>query len=190
MRITATRSRFASDREWRCFRFGSMHINRTNRKTYYHHLADGILDGIMIGRGALIKPWICTEIKENRNYKPTDSLKGVWDISAGERLEIVRKYVHYGLEHWGSDARGVDQTRRFLLEWLSFLWRYVPVGLLDRPQAMNQRPCCYVGRSDLETLLGSRKVDDWIRISEMFLGPVPEGFTFVPKHRSYAYVET
>ena len=190
MRVTATRSRFASDREWRCFRFGSMHINRTNRKTYYHHLADGILDGIMIGRGALIKPWICTEIKENRNYKPTDSLKGVWDISAGERLEIVRKYVHYGLEHWGSDARGVDQTRRFLLEWLSFLWRYVPVGLLDRPQAMNQRPCCYVGRSDLETLWGSRKVDDWIRISEMFLGPVPEGFTFVPKHRSYAYVET
>lgn len=64
------------------------------------------------------------------------------------------------------------------------------MGLLERPQRINQRPCCYVGRSDLETLLGSRRVDDWIRISEMFLGPVPEGFHFVPKHRSYAYVET
>lgn len=31
------------------------------------HLADGRLDGCMIGRGALIKPWICTEIKEHRS---------------------------------------------------------------------------------------------------------------------------
>lgn len=50
------------------------------------------------------------------------------------------------------------RTRRFLLEWMSFLCRYVPIGLLDRPQNMNQRPFAYVGRSDLETLLGSQKV--------------------------------
>lgn len=52
----------------------------------------------------------------------------------------------------------MSRTRRFLLEWMSFLCRYVPVGLLDRPQNMNQRPLMYVGRSDLETLLGSPKV--------------------------------
>lgn len=33
---------------------------------YYQHLQSGVLDGVMIGRGALIKPWICTEIKERR----------------------------------------------------------------------------------------------------------------------------
>ena len=44
--------------------------------------------------------------------------------------------------------------RRFLLEWLSFLYRYVPVGLLEVvPQCMQWRPPAFFGRSDLETLL-------------------------------------
>ena len=44
--------------------------------------------------------------------------------------------------------------RRFLLEWMSFLYRYVPVGLLEVvPQVMQWRPPAFYGRSDLETLL-------------------------------------
>lgn len=98
-------------------------------------------------------------------------------------------YSNYGLEHWGSDQQGVNTTRRFLLEWLSFLHRYVPAGVVEygKRQRMNQRPPHYFGRCDLETLLSSTQSVDWIRISEMLLGPVPDSFSFIAKHKSNSY---
>ncbi|KAG2427489.1 hypothetical protein HXX76_012422 [Chlamydomonas incerta] len=140
--------------------------------------AGGHLAALMIGRGALIKPWIFTEIKEQRH----------WDISATERLDLYKQFAAAGLEHWGADSRGVENTRRFLLEWLSFTHRYVPVGLIEvLPQAMNHRPPAYRGRNELESLLASDDPQDWLRISEMLLGPPPAPISFAAKHKSNSY---
>eukprot|EP00605_Chrysophyceae_sp_TOSAG23-4_P001846 GSChrysophyteH1.ASY1.ANO1.2038.1 assembled CDS len=139
----------------------------------------GLTSCAMIGRGALIKPWLPKEIHSGQTF----------DISASERFDMLKNFVRYGYEHWGTDNQGIENTRRFLLEFLSYLHRYVPAGLLEGgySQRMIDRPPLYFGRSDTETLLGSADVKDWIKISEMLICPVPPGFTFAEKHKSSAY---
>ncbi|KAG8533913.1 uncharacterized protein KY384_001654 [Bacidia gigantensis] len=168
---------------------------------YTDHLRDAKVDSVMIARGALIKPWIFEEIATGQYI----------DKSASERLGLVETFAKYGLEVWGSDERGVGVTRRFLLEWLSFAYRYVPVGLLEYlPPNLQDRPPAWRGRNELESLLGSGDYRDWVKItgakgsfewkdgvgkkaadvlvsSEMFLGPTHKDFKFQPKHKSNSY---
>ncbi|KAL5458492.1 tRNA-dihydrouridine synthase 3 [Paraphaeosphaeria minitans] len=145
---------------------------------YYDHIDNAKVDSVMVARGALIKPWIFEEIEKGQYL----------DKSATERLSYVEKFAKYGLQTWGSDEMGIGTTRRFLLEWLSFSHRYVPIGLLEHlPPNIQDRPPRFKGRDDLETLMASENYKDWIKISEMFLGPAAEGFKFEPKHKSNAY---
>lgn len=140
-----------------------------SHEDYYADRAKANVDGIMLGRGALIKPWLFTEIKERR----------VWDISSRERFDILQDFAKYGLEYWGSDNRGIETTRRFLLECQSFFYRYIPAGLLEvLPQKMTERPPRYFGRDELETLMASPNKDDWLKLVERIplLGKTPEGF--------------
>lgn len=75
----------------------------------------------MIARGALIKPWIFTEIKERRH----------WDISSSERFQYMKDFVNYGLEHWGSDSK----VTRCLFEFNNFAVDCYSVRELKEPGA-------------------------------------------------------
>jgi tRNA-dihydrouridine synthase 3 len=145
-----------------------------NPSDYWDKLnSESSVDGVMIGRGALIKPWIFKEIKERK----------LWDISSNERLDILKDYAKFGMEHWGTDTRGLNLTRKFLCEQLSFFHRYVPIGLIEvLPQKMNLRPEKFCGRNELETLMASSNVSDWIKLTELVLGPTPSSFSFIPKY--------
>lgn len=141
---------------------------------------DKNIDSIMVARGALIKPWIFEEIDQQQYIDKTST----------ERLDILKDYSQFAMEHWGTDEYGISQCRRFFCEFMSFYHRYIPMGICERyPVKLNERPPNWIGRDETETLLGSTDVNDWIKLSELFFGPVEENFTFMPKHKSNSYVK-
>eukprot|EP00796_Vickermania_ingenoplastis_P011224 gene11224-7795_t len=121
-----------------------------------HREACPHVTSFMIGRGALIKPWIFDEIKSGQ----------VKDLSGSERFAVLQRFCHGSL----------------------FFHRYVPAALLERlPQKMNERPPYYRGRDEVETMMCSASVSDWLALSELLLGKVEPNFRFTPKHKSNSY---
>jgi len=57
---------------------------------YYNAIENSGVDTTMIARGAIIKPWIFEEIQQRQHL----------DKSATERLDMLRQFAHWGLEHW------------------------------------------------------------------------------------------
>ena len=147
----------------------------------WYHYRDSIpeMDSIMIARGALIKPWIWEEIDAQQYL----------DKSRGERMDILADFSRYAMEHWGTDEYGIAQCRRYFCDFMSFFHRYVPMGICERyPVKLNERPPQWKGRDEIETMLGSLDSNDWIKLSEKFLGPVEASFNFTPKHKSNSYI--
>jgi len=91
------------------------------------------------------------------------------------------------MEHFGTDERGILQARRFFCEFMSFFHRYIPIGILEKQNRLNERPKAFFGRNDLETLLASPDSNDWIKVSEMFYGKAHDNFKFTPKHKSNSF---
>ncbi len=55
--------------------------------------------------------------------------------------------------HFGTDTTGLNTTRRYLCEAISFQYRYVPIGLLEvLPGRLNDRPPAFRGRDELGAL--------------------------------------
>ncbi len=71
--------------------------------------------GVMVARGALIKPWIFSEVDH-----------GYRDLSAEDRLQVYRRYATLALEHWRDDERGRAAAREFVRWHLNFWCRFVP----------------------------------------------------------------
>jgi tRNA-dihydrouridine synthase 3 len=98
--------------------------------------------GVMVGRGALIKPWIFREATE-----------GYRDISANERLTIYGRYVDLALEHWGTDEHGLARVADFTRWHFGFWCRYVPQHADGSFPTMQGRDARDFGRTPLESLL-------------------------------------
>ena len=110
-------------------------------------LAEAGCAGVMVARGALIKPWIFRELTD-----------GYWDITADERLAIYRRYVALGLEHWGDDEHGRTRLRGFLRWHAGFWCRYAPQRPDGSWPTMQAREGPWMHRSPLEALLA--RTDD------------------------------
>ncbi len=73
--------------------------------------------GVMVARGALIKPWIFSEIQHRRDFLLTPS----------DRLALLRRYRDLAREHFGDDDHGHQRVHEFLMWHLEFFARYRPV---------------------------------------------------------------
>ncbi|MGE0143484.1 MAG: tRNA-dihydrouridine synthase family protein [Planctomycetota bacterium] len=72
---------------------------------------------VMLGRAALVKPWLFREVIEQRTWLP----------SAIERLGVLRHFVDLCREHFGADDRGRKKSMFFLPWHLGFFCRWRPL---------------------------------------------------------------
>jgi tRNA-dihydrouridine synthase 3 len=72
------------------------------------------VDACMVGRGALIKPWIFQEFKDRQQWEP----------SLNDRVEIYFKLTSYMKDHFGADDVGRMKASYFLPWHFSFFNRY------------------------------------------------------------------
>lgn len=73
--------------------------------------------GVMLARGALIKPWLFREIAEGR----------AWDPTAEERVSLFRRLAMFMREHFRDDEKGRARAMRFLPWHFDFFCRYRPL---------------------------------------------------------------
>lgn len=79
-------------------------------------MEDSGVHSVMVGRGALVKPWIFQEFKDNATWTPT----------VRERIDVYYALASYMKDHFGSDALGRKKAWAFLPWHFEFLSRYTP----------------------------------------------------------------
>jgi tRNA-dihydrouridine synthase 3 len=114
--------------------------------------------GVMVARGALIKPWIFREAAE-----------GYREVSAEERLAICRRYVTIALEHWGDDEHGRSRVREFLVWHIGFWCRYAPRRDDGSYPTMQEREGARKGMMPLDVLLARTDADAHVWLADRLL---------------------
>jgi tRNA-dihydrouridine synthase 3 len=110
---------------------------------------------VMLGRGALIKPWLFRELKTGETWLPT----------ADERFGVLWRFVELLREHFGTDERGTKRALRFLPWHLNFFCRYVPLPEARHAEAAREHPLIQSrvqappAESPLEQLLADARPD-------------------------------
>jgi tRNA-dihydrouridine synthase 3 len=85
---------------------------------------------VMLGRGALIKPWLFREIAEQK----------AWEPGASERLAVWWDLAQKMKAHFRDDDKGRERAMRFLPWHLGFLCRYRPLSAARWVEASRVHP--------------------------------------------------
>jgi tRNA-dihydrouridine synthase 3 len=133
-------------------------------------LAETGCAAVMAGRWALAKPWLFREFTESRTI----------EMTAEERLSVLRRYVALCLEHHGDDEIGRKRSRRFLVFHQDFFRRYRrgadnPAVNSDDPRDWGETPVdeleAWLCRADLPAV---DALCDWLVDGKPRRAPEPE----------------
>ncbi len=126
---------------------------------------------VMVGRWALVKPWIFRAYAEARDIEP----------DAEERLGVVRRYVELCRETFGDDELGRRRMRRFLGFHQDFFYRYRRDARADAVNSVDPRDWGAAPENELEGWLCRADADavdalcDWLVDGrEPVAPPLPE----------------
>lgn len=109
--------------------------------------------GVMVGRGALINPFIFREAAEGHR-----------SLAADDRLAMYRRYVALATEHWGDDEHGRTRVRDFLVWHIGFWCRYVPQRVDGSWPTLQERESMDWAREPMDALLarGDEAAHGWL----------------------------
>lgn len=124
------------------------------------------IDSVMLGRGALIKPWLFREVRT-----------GVpWEPSPEERVGVLWRFVELLRDHFGEDERGQKRAGRFLPWHLNFFCRYRALPEAEFGERSLEHPLlqsrldAVVPTTPLESLLADTRPETHGRLAEELLG--------------------
>jgi tRNA-dihydrouridine synthase 3 len=96
---------------------------------------------VMLGRGALIKPWLFREVAEKQAWEPT----------ASERLGVYFDLARKMRAHFRDDEKGKERAMRFLPWHFEWFCRYRPLSAQRWVEASRQHPLLQTRMPDDET---------------------------------------